>query len=276
MTISEEWRALQRTAGGPWGPEEVHSVTFGGQVVDDFARGLVRHAEATERPVVLGCVPWFGSNAVADALHQQAAVCVVIDKRGTHHWVKVVDEQGTFQGWEKVLNKAVLRVHFGAQPVQQSYLTGFELVLPRADGQAQLVGPGGPLDDENEFGPIRVVGWSGYKGDPLLHAKLAVCCEMDTVEMFGREERRLSPIRAWVGSANWTEKASEHVEVGVWIGDQNFAHRALQFLLNVIRASEPLSDFPPRMPTPEFAEAEIDDAAMAEYLVERGYRAEDE
>jgi hypothetical protein len=69
----------------------------------------------------------------------------------------------------------------------------------------------------------------------------------------------------WVGSANWTEMAAQHIEFGAWTADEKLCAAALEFMTSVIKASEPLSSAAPG-PLPELAAADWDDAAFIEYL----------
>ncbi len=141
-----------------------------------------------------------------------------------------------------------------------------------------MLGPNDfPLELEEDFdeehfklGPVRMAGWYGGKTDPLLHAKLAVCCETWVGEdEFGVERSGISARQAWIGSANWTKSSPKHAEVGVWIDDAEFANAALEFVVDLIRRSERFPSQEP-VPTLELAEAELDDDAFADYAAQFG------
>jgi hypothetical protein len=234
-------------------------VTFGlgSKVLADLAAGLTAHSKAVRRPVVVGCVPWFSAAPVADALCRQEAVCIVVDKRG------IADKRGR-------IKPAVRRTRDTARAILSSYLPAFDTVLPRVDGQPAIIGPRDFPLEEYELGPVRVSGWRG-EWDPILHAKVAVCCEAWIGEDdFGYERSGISAVRAWIGSANWSDHSANHVELGAWIDDRELADRCLDFVGGVIRDSEPLDSNEPR-PKPELAEADLDDDAFADYAAQFGF-----
>lgn len=248
------WDALlAHPTTGTWGTG-TSRVTFGGGVIDDLVAGLYAHGESVRRPVVLGCVPWLTSTAVARALCDQEAVCIVVDKKGTD------DTAGR-------MYPAVRHIDRRARPIDQSYLAGFDVVSTRVNSQPRVVDMSEfPHDDA--FGPVRVAGW--YGEEPLLHAKLAVCCDAYFGEdEWGRESGGLRPICSWVGSANWTVKASKHLETGAWIHDRSFSDTALDFVLSLIGISEPLGS---QMvcPDPEYAEVDLDVDAIGDYVAQFG------
>jgi len=122
-----------------------------------------------------------------------------------------------------------------------------------------------------ELGPVRLAGWYGEGNLPLLHSKLALCCQAWTGEDdFMVERSGIRGIRAWVGSANWTRNSSRHTELGVWIDDRSFAGAALEFMANLILHSESLGSHE-LVPTPEMAEADIDTDAIGDYAAQFGY-----
>lgn len=227
--------------------------TFGSGVVDDLAKGLAAHANSARRPVVLGCVPWFGSRSVSAALCAQSAVCVVADKRG-------IAVHGR-------LNLAVAKLRDNGHALSSAYLSEFELVVPRVEGAETILGPGDFPLETFDLGPVRVAGWSGQH-DPLLHAKVAVCGELWFGEGdWGYERQGIRAVRAWMGSANWTERSAVHTEVGVWVDDREFASQALDFVSSVVLRSEPLNSANV-IPDPEFEIAELDDDEFASYAAE--------
>lgn len=247
-----------------WGPDDESEsrAAFGTSVVDDLAAGLIAHSETVRRPVVLGCVPWLTSIGVASALCQQQAVCIVVDKRGTD------GERGIYRAVRKLISEG--------RPISNEYLPGFDLVTRRVEGQRAVLGPSDFPVEELELGPVRVGGWYGPGNLPILHAKMAVCCNAWIGEDdFGYERSGLTAVRTWTGSANWTENSSRHTEVGLWIDDRAFAAMALDFIVGLIRDSEPMGSRA-REPMPELAEADLDDDAFAEYAAEFGHFDEED
>jgi len=113
---------------------------------------------------------------------------------------------------------------------------------------------------------VRVVGWSpkGNEQVPLLHAKLAICCAAHSWEgEMGGWEDHLLPVSVWVGSANWTAQSSRHLEFGAWRTDPALAKTALEFMIDLIKVSEPVPGQAER-PSPQLVEGEWDDDAFAE------------
>jgi hypothetical protein len=111
---------------------------------------------------------------------------------------------------------------------------------------------------------------------PLLHVKLAVRCGAWWAEDdFGEEIAYLTTLSVWMGSANWTESASYHIEFGAWSTDEQLCATALAFMTSVIRASEPLSSLAPG-PLPELVPADWDDDAFAWYYDVLGRDGRDE
>ena len=86
---------------------------------------------------------------------------------------------------------------------------------------------------------------------------------------WGREVFRFTPLRTWVGSANWTSLAPSHLEFGMWSDDPALMKRNQQFLLDVIRFSQPLDSITPG-PEPELVYSGWDDAAFIEYYADWG------
>jgi hypothetical protein len=83
----------------------------------------------------------------------------------------------------------------------------------------------------------------------------------------GGEFQILTPMSVWLGSANWTRGAANHIEFGVWTTDKALCSTVLDFMKSVIRASEPLASAAPG-PLPELVEADWDDEAFIEYMAE--------
>lgn len=144
-------------------------------------------------------------------------------------------------------------------------LLGLDEWAPKNEkGAAPLIGPG-RMPGDRGLEPVRMVGYSPDKRT-LMHAKVALCCGVWSWESdFGETKYELEPMGVWLGSANWTKNASQHIEFGAWSTDEHLCRAALKFMTAVIKASEPLSS-EALNPDPELAEAEFDDAAMAEYL----------
>lgn len=126
---------------------------------------------------------------------------------------------------------------------------------------------------EHELGPVRVLGWRGKDaGKPLLHAKLLVLGELahniyGPDDGYGIEVCQFEPQAVWWGSANWTESARSHLEVGFACDDPALAREAADFVADVIAFSEPADTACPG-PEPNLVRAEFDDEAMAEYAAE--------
>jgi hypothetical protein len=174
-------------------------------------------------PAALGCVPWFTHGQIADRLAQLDACCIVVDKGARVLPERLVSAGNTFP----------------------NVLPGLRDRYPADDvGRARLVGPyDGAI--EFEVGPIRAVGWSGREPQkPLLHTRLLVLGYL-TVHEIGPgptiEVQVFEPLSVWWGSANWTETARSHLEMGVWSDDQELARVATGFLDNLIGFSEPIT-----------------------------------
>ena len=69
----------------------------------------------------------------------------------------------------------------------------------------------------------------------------------------------------WWGSANWTNTAPAHLELGAWSTDPALVREATDFLGDLIAFSEPLGSTA-RDPEADLVRAEYDDAAMAEAM----------
>ncbi|GAA5154395.1 hypothetical protein GCM10023321_26140 [Pseudonocardia eucalypti] len=122
------------------------------------------------------------------------------------------------------------------------------------------------LPPDYRVGPVRMVGWSGsQERKPLLHAKLLVLGQI-TEEGPGAEPMRFfRPQSVWWGSANWTEQAKSHLEMGVWCDDEELAWQATRFLDDLICFSEPLRRSPLRAPSPELVAIAYPDLSNEEY-----------
>jgi hypothetical protein len=196
---------------------------------------------------VLGAVPWFTDPSVSAALVAMAG-CIVVDKRYAHY-------------------QAVQHLAAMGAGVDQMLL-GLETWGPRdSSGNPPIIGPTGPMPGARQLEPVRLLGYS-QNGGPLMHIKLAVCCGAWRWEgEFGEELENLTPLGVWIGSANWTQNAAQHIEFGAWTTDEALCKSALEFMTAVIKASEPLTSAAPA-PLPELSQATWDDEAMTDYLGE--------
>ncbi|WP_164701519.1 hypothetical protein [Modestobacter sp. KNN46-3] len=84
---------------------------------------------------------------------------------------------------------------------------------------------------------------------------------------WGYEQWHFTPLRTWLGSANWTAAAQSHLEFGLWTDDPELMDANRRFLLDVI--SQPL-DSVTDGPEPELRDSDWDNQAFAEYVAEMG------
>jgi len=258
------YREFVGSSGGPfsWGEGGRSSVTYGEDVIPHLVAGLreisvlassgmPRKAAATG--AVLGCVYRLTSSKVVDALIP-LQTCVIVDR-----------QQSKRSQLER-LNKS-------GSPMTSLGLPGLdEVALPLEGGGAPLVGPHSPMPRPVDLGPVRAAGWlfGGAKSLPLVHVKMLVAGRSWVWEDdFGAEQGHFTPLRTWMGSANWTEFAPMHLEFGLWSDDPSLLEHNQRFLLNAVRFSQPL-DSTTVGPAPELVDCEYDDAAFAEYLAELG------
>jgi len=241
----------------------VGSIAFG-SVVDDLIDGVVAFAsqphESSHRrwsmPAAIGCVPWMSHERMTAALATLGGCCIVITK-----------------GANDLRAAQALYVNGHALPTL--YLPGFDEVgLVRPDGQRPIIGPSGMAGESlDELGPVRRAGWRGDRSAPLIHAKLLVLgnawgYDNDEDGEWGLQFR-FRPRRAWLGSANWTQGAAEHLEFGMWTDESQLVEHTFQFLLDMLKFSEPL-DTANDHPYPELLDAEWDEVAFTEYLADMG------
>ncbi|MFD2422395.1 hypothetical protein [Amycolatopsis pigmentata] len=177
--------------------------------------------------------------------------------------------------------RAAQALHANGHALPTSYLPGFDEVgLVRPDGQRPIIGPNGVAGESlDELGPVRRAGWRGDKSAPLIHAKLLVLgdawgYDADENGEWG-PQFRFRPSRAWLGSANWTQGAVDHLEFGLWTGEQQLVEHTFQFLLDMLKFSEPLETTHDN-PQPELGDAEWDDDAFAEYFAEMSVSDDEE
>jgi len=171
--------------------------------------------------------------------------------------------------------RAAQALYVNGHALPTLYLPGFDEVgLVRPDGQRPIIGPSGMAGESlDELGPVRRAGWRGDRSAPLIHAKLLVLgnawgYDNDEDGEWGLQFR-FRPRRAWLGSANWTQGAAEHLEFGMWTDESQLVEHTFQFLLDMLKFSEPL-DTANDHPYPELLDAEWDEVAFTEYLADMG------
>lgn len=263
---------FHRSTGGPfpWGEGGRSSVAYGVDVLPDLVRGLRdlpalaragMPGKAEVRPAVLGCVYRLTSADVVDAL-LPLDTCVVVDRQQ-----KQRAELDRLQAEGRSLSS----LHFSALEM---------VALPGADGSAPVLGPYSGRPEPVELGPVRAAGWSSSprgQSRPLVHVKMLIAGRTWVWENdFGSEEFHFTPLRTWMGSANWTAFAPFHLEFGLWSDDAELLRRNFNFLLGAIRFSQPLHSTTAG-PEPELVDVELDEQAMAEaWWEQRGYAGEDD
>lgn len=254
------WGIARDIAGG--------QVTYGAAVLPHLLEGVREHlARPAPRSwkhyrhrIGVGCVPWLTSPDVAATLARLDAVCVVIDKnRDTRMATALADH---------------------AEGLAASWLGLDDLSTPGPDGKPPVIGPYGPMPGaELVLGPVLAAGYlpgPGHRSPPLLHAKMLVLADVDDLD-YGDENdgTRLTPVKVWLGSANWTRAAAQHLEFGLWSSDPQLVRATLDFLRDVIRVAEPLHSTA-ASPTPQYVDAEWDDDAFREAARELGPDGPDE
>jgi hypothetical protein len=255
--VFKEWTGRPRT----WGPQDASCrVWFGGAVVDGLCSVLDEVIGSGQQGLAaIGCVPWLTSAAIVDRLLQLTGCCIAIDK-GAKPPLRLVQDGNPFP----------------------NVLPELRWTLPGDGGRPTMLGPYSPLP-QHDLGPVRLVGWNGNRPrKPLLHAKLLVLGVLD-MEQCGPddgmyvEELRFTPESVWCGSANWTDAARSHLEVGFWIDDRTLAAQAAGFVGEVLAFSEPVGSTCAR-PEPNLVRVEFDDVAMAEAALEQWllHQADDE
>ncbi len=249
----------------PWGPD-ADEVSFAGDVIDALAAGIAAHPEAVRQrfpakaeaiPVALGCVPWLNSAAIVDALLAVGHQLVIVDKGARQR------------------NETDRLNEIGAG-INQSWLPYLDDYGPLdTTGAKPVIGPGTmSMPGNRSMGPVRVVGWKKGKGRgtqrllPLLHAKACVLGATYTWEgEYGGFEDHFLPMRVWLGSANWTEASTNHIEFGLWSDDEKLVDATLDFFCDLVRFSERYEEAAAG-PSPELVAADWDDEAFAEYVAE--------
>lgn len=254
----------------PWGDRPGWTITVGGGVIPDLVAGIRAHADRAVRDysqmfwpatAAVGCVPYFTSMAVADALLELTSCCVVVDKQS----------RGS-----SAMSRLATRVEGG---LGSQYLYELNnLTLPDKSGAGPTVGPYTPWPEPVELGPVRLAGWQRDPGGgqrPLLHAKMLLLGVTVIGEgEFGEEVPMFVPKRTWLGSANWTVSASRHLEYGIWCDDPALMGNTRQFLVDVLRFSEAAGSAAIG-PEPQLVDIEFDDDAFREYVAEHGADPDD-
>jgi hypothetical protein len=244
----------------PWGPEKESKVWTGLDVLSSLVDAVNDLADAPRRqphkecppdlPVVIGCSPWFSDPDLAAALARVHS-CVVMTKP------------------ERLISQAVRRLQGEGEGVWKPWLRGLDSYGRRNDDgtiPTELLGNADSAESGHDlqFGPVRVAGWLrapiGPHDFPLVHAKVAVLgfqqyyfADADgygEYEVFG-----FRPIAAWWGSANFTKLSRVHPEVATLSTDPNILLAMENFVLNVLRISEPLSATPAPAPSLELVPA---------------------
>jgi hypothetical protein len=248
---------FRRSQGGPfpWGEGGRSRISYGMDVLPDLVQGLRElpalatddmPTKAEAQPVVIGCVYRLTSDDVVDALVPMDC-CLVVDRTQNKR-------------------DAVDRLQREGRPLSTIYLPGFDDVgRPQPDGRPPVIGPGSPAPEPLVLGPTRAAGWSPGPRRPLVHAKVLIAGRSSVWEDdWGQERWHLTPLRTWVGSANWTSFAPSHLEIGLWSDDAELMARNLQFLLDVLRFSQTFESASTG-PEPELVDSEWDDEAFAQY-----------
>jgi hypothetical protein len=256
------------------------TVAMAGQVVDDLVRGIREFAkqfptrfpsghDAFRSPVVLGAVPWLTEPDVVDALVElsQGSLLLVVDK-GSARSAEVLR-----------LSRMAPEVGFA-----QGIVRELEDMAPLDEhDRPPVIGPTSGLPGSDRMlGPVRVIGWQRPEGSgtprPLLHSKVLVLAVHELVEgmgEFGEDVSSVTPVRTWIGSANWTKGASRSLEIGLWSDDRQLAAGVWEYLVALVKFSEPIGSAAVG-PEPELVPAVWDDEAFAEYAERLADADEDE
>ena len=244
--LLERWGTARAFANG--------EVTFASAVVPHLIEGmnefLVAPASRDQRNfryrIATGAVAWLTSSAIAHALTRFDGTCITVDK----------DPR----------NRAAINYLSGLGTPIQATALGLETLSPLSDGgEIPILGPSSACPGAHlALGPVRSAGYTGGTHTPLMHAKMLVLSYVDHLD-YGEDwdGYHLRPIKAWIGSANWTASAASHLEFGLWTTDPELVQVSFEFLTDVIRLSEPIDSTSPS-PDPEFHEVAWDDEAFRE------------
>jgi hypothetical protein len=264
-----DYEQLLQSRARPW---SAGTVVHGSNVLDDLVAGLTRH-RATDwttkysrrmdpRAVAIGCVPWLTDYAVTRALASFDQCCIVVDKQQPEYY-------------------AVRQLADDGKPLSSAYLDGFdEIARPDEDGNPPVIHPGSGRFAV-ELGPVRVAGWRRAEDGtarPMLHSKmlvLGVTTYYEDDEEFAGDIFTFCPKSTWMGSANWTQQARNHIEFGLWSIDPDLVQRNYEYLLSLLKFSEPRGASTIG-PEPELVSAVWDDVAFAEYWAEHHKQYEGE
>src|ERR1700730_7013904 len=238
--------AFKRWSGKPreWGPDRAGWRSwFGGGVVDGLCDLIQEHLDERRgwgmAPAAIGCVYWLTSKPVVDLLLQLNSCCVVVDKGTSTYALQQLNAQSGFP------NAAISRLD--------------EMMPAAADGKAPLIiGPYTPREATwHEIDAVRKAGWREGRYKPIAHAKLLVLGEIGWLEYdtpYGTQERfEFVPQTLWMGSANWTQASSSHLEVGFACNDAKLVSDAADFVADMIAFSEPITSTSPG-PEPDLVE----------------------
>ena len=76
----------------------------------------------------------------------------------------------------------------------------------------------------------------------MLYAKIltpGVTTWYEDDEGVGGDILKFHPRSTWVGSANWTQQARNHIQSGLWSTDPDLVRRIHEYLLSLLKFSEP-------------------------------------
>lgn len=238
-------------------PDRIHDPLPEGSPIKRGPEELVHDP----RPSVIGAVPWLSHPGVIDRLRRLQSL-VVVDK----------GQRRTSELW--TLQKRGQPYPFHGLPTSARHPSWEEYA--RTDrGRPVVVDPGTPWPPgPGTIGPVRVAGHRG-DGTPLVHTKLLV---FGTTAWFKNhaypeggppEFQIFRPRLMWWGSANWTSSSSSHLEMGVACDDPALVTQALDYLMDLVKLSEPLGSEEDE-PTPGLAAVDFDDEAFRDYIAEYG------
>lgn len=208
-----------------WGANGQSRVWFGGGVMQGLCAIVDEHLEVSRagegHPAAIGCVSWLTSTAVMERLARMDGCCVVIDKDPFYRPETLVKD---------------------GRPLP-NVLPGLRMTMPDGEYEWVTTVEADGLPPHHSLGPVRIAGWG--KNDPrkpLLHAKILVLGELEWARdgSGGEAHPTFRAESMWWGSANWTKRATSHLEIGTWTRDPALVDAALNFVSAVIRFSEPV------------------------------------